>query len=93
MDITFLPLFRKFVKKQVPPFQLAIRDEVDSICAEPTLGEEKVGDLTGCQVYRFKYHKQEYLIAYSLGEESIAFWMIGTHENFYKDLKTYIGGK
>jgi hypothetical protein len=93
MEMTFAPPFRKFVKKQVPPFQLAIRDEVDKIFAEPTLGEEKVGDLAGYQVHKFMFHKQEYLIAYSLGEETITFWMIGTHENFYRDLKAYIGGK
>jgi len=93
MEMAFKSPFKKFVKKQVPPFKLAIKDEVDKIYAEPTLGEEKVGDLTGYQVHKFMYHSQEFLIAYSMGEEAIIFWMIGTHENFYRDLKAYIGGK
>jgi len=93
MNITFSPLFRKFVKKQVPPFQLAIKDEVDRVCEEPTIGEEKVGDLAGYRVHKFKFHTQEYLVAYLRREKTITFFMIGTHENFYRDLKAYIGGK
>ena len=89
MEKLFAPAFRRFVKKQSLPLQLAIQDEVDAIGDNPGIGEEKKGDLTGFQVHKFKFHKQEYLIAYKVAEANLIFAMIGTHENFYRDLKKY----
>jgi hypothetical protein len=87
--------FAQFVKKQSKPFQAAIEDEVLLICEKPELGELKVGDLAGIRVYKFKFNRQEYLIAYSRHAETIEillidFYKIGTHENFYTELKKYL---
>jgi mRNA-degrading endonuclease RelE of RelBE toxin-antitoxin system len=87
--------FTQFVKKQSKPFQAAIEDEVLLISENPELGELKVGDLAGIRVYKFKFNRQEYLIAYSLHAETIEillldFYKIGTHENFYTELKKYL---
>ncbi|MDP2754872.1 MAG: type II toxin-antitoxin system RelE/ParE family toxin [Nitrospirota bacterium] len=37
----------------------------------------------------FNYN-QEYLIAYKPQNDWIVFYMTGTHENFYRELKHYI---
>jgi mRNA-degrading endonuclease RelE of RelBE toxin-antitoxin system len=89
MEKLFAPAFRRFVKKQSLPLQLAIQDEVDGIGDNPGIGEEKKGDLTGFRVHKFRFHQQEYLIAYEVTKANLIFVMIGTHENFYRDLKKY----
>ena len=53
MGLLFKAPFRKFVKKQSRPFQLAIEDEVENILSNPDIGEVKKGDLSG-----FKVHKK-----------------------------------
>ena len=89
MEKLFAPAFRRFVKKQPLPLQLAIQDEVDGIGDNPGIGEEKEGDLTGFRVHKFRFHQQEYLIAYKAAKVNLIFVMTGTHENFYHDLKKY----
>ena len=90
MDKFYKPLFRKFVKKQTRPFQLAIEDEIEEIFAEPHLGETKTGDLTGFRIHKFSYHKRMFLIAYRLEDLGIVFFKAGPHENFYRELKKYL---
>ena len=82
--------FRKFVKKQRRPFQLAIEDEVEKILNIPEAGVFKKGDLSGFRVHKFMLKKQEYLIAYRIQKEDIVFYLIGTHENFYRELRRYM---
>ncbi|PKN60777.1 MAG: hypothetical protein CVU53_01415 [Deltaproteobacteria bacterium HGW-Deltaproteobacteria-11] len=89
MNKMFAPAFRRFVKKQSLPLQLAIQDEVDDIGNNPGIGEEKKGDLTDFRVHKFRFHQKEYLIAYEVAKANLIFVMIGTHENFYRDLKKY----
>lgn len=90
MNAYFKNPFRKFVKKQNRPFQLAIEDEVEKISRGEEIGELKKGDLAGFQVHKFKFKGQEYLTAYQTQGDDIVFYMIDTHENFYRDLKRYI---
>lgn len=90
MNILYKPPFKKFVKKQSRAFQLAIEDAVEGVINNPDMGEVKKGDLSGFRVHKFKFQRQEYLIAYKTGGNSIAFYMIGTHENFYRELKQYL---
>lgn len=89
MDVFYKNAFKKFVKKQNRPFQLVIEDEVEKISKEPEMGELKKGDLSEFRAHKFKFKAQEYLIAYKYSEEDIIFYMIGTHENFYRELKRY----
>ena len=90
MEIFYKPPFRKFVKKQTRSFQLVIEDEVEEITISPDMGKSKKGDLTGFRVHKFSYGKQKILIAYRFKEAAIVFFMIGTHENFYRELKRYL---
>jgi ParE-like toxin of type II bacterial toxin-antitoxin system len=92
--------FNQYVKKAHKPLQLAIEDAVEDICANPSIGELKVGDLAEIRVYKFKFNRQEYLIAYkqqtdqenNIGVELllIDFYKVGSHENFYDELKKYL---
>jgi len=90
MAILFKPPFRKFVKEQSRPFQLAIEDEVDSILNDPDIGEVKKGDLSGFKVHKFNFKGQQFLIAYLSENNNIILYMIGSHENFYLKLKRYL---
>lgn len=63
-----------------------------AIATNSELGELKKGDLGRVQVYKFKINNQDMLLAYSLKPDRIAptvleLLSIGTHENFYTDLK------
>jgi mRNA-degrading endonuclease RelE of RelBE toxin-antitoxin system len=82
--------FKKFVKKQTRPFQLAIEDEVEKVLKNPGIGVEKSGDLVNVRVHKFKFHKQEYLMAYRVYEKNLFFYSIGVHENFYRNLKRHL---
>lgn len=82
--------FRKFVKKQTRAFQLAIEDEVQKIMTVPDLGEAKIGDLVGFRVHKFSFGRKKFLIAYRLQGEEMVFFTIGSHENFYRELKKYL---
>jgi hypothetical protein len=100
MRANFKPLFRQFVKKAHRPLQLAIEDAVEDICAAPDLGEAKIGDLAGIRVYKFRFNRQEFLVAYrppgKARQESapeflvIDFYQVGPHERFYERLKRYL---
>ena len=58
----------------------------------PLLGARKKGDLSDVLVHKFKLTKQETLLAYCYeeaeeAEETITLLALGSHENFYRDLK------
>ena len=78
------------MKKLPRPFQLAIEDEIGKIYKNPSIGEEKSGDLTGFRVHKFTFRRQEYLIAYREQSGSITAYMTDARENFYKNLKRYV---
>ncbi|MCF8131111.1 MAG: type II toxin-antitoxin system RelE/ParE family toxin [Deltaproteobacteria bacterium] len=90
MDVYFKSPFRKFVKKQARPFQLIIEDEVDKIVKNPGLGDLRKGDLAGFRVHKFYYQDRIFLISYRLRESELNFFTVGTHENFYRELKRYV---
>ncbi len=90
MDTFYKPPFKKFVKKQARPLQLSIEDEIEKIIENPSMGETKKGDLQGYRVHKFTFKKQRFLIAYRILEAEIIFYMVGSHENFYRNLKQYL---
>jgi hypothetical protein len=63
---------------------------VRSIFNNPTIGEMKVGDLQGIQVYKFKSNKQQILLAYEVINSTLYLYTFGSHENFYRELKKYM---
>lgn len=90
MNVSYKSAFRRFVKKQSRPFQLVIEDEAERILKDPETGEAKKGDLAGFRVHKFAFRNQKYLMAYKTQGNDIIFYMIDTHENFYRELKRYI---
>ncbi len=66
MNVNYKLSFSKYIKKARKPLQLAIEDSVEVICDKPEIGDKKVGDLEGIRVYKFRFNRQEYLIAYQL---------------------------
>lgn len=72
--------------KRLNPNQKAEVDEV-AIVEDPTLGEAKKGDLVGVFVYKFDCVGRRFLLAYEYDPETRCLLLVGTHENFYRDLK------
>ena len=64
-----------------------VDEAVHKIVAEPTIGETKKGDLLGVRVYKFKINKQEILLSYRAGHDELLLVALGSHENFYRDMK------
>lgn len=90
MLISYKPPFKKFVKKQTRSFQLVIEDEVETIIQNPLTGEGKKGDLSGFRIHKFSYQGQKFLFSYVIQTGEIVFFTIGSHENFYRELKKYL---
>jgi len=65
-------------------------DQIRKIIDDPAIGSEKKGDLRGVYVHKFKIQVAEYLLAYRFLGEDLELLMIGPHENYYRDLKSYL---
>jgi mRNA-degrading endonuclease RelE of RelBE toxin-antitoxin system len=82
--------FEQKVKK-MPGQEKKILDlEIRRIAENPSLGEEKKGDLRGVRVHKFKLKTSQYLLAYRKVGEDLELVMIGPHDNYYRDLKQYL---
>lgn len=83
------PTFKKAVKKLHKNQKADLDDAIRKLMKEPCLGEMKKGDLSFLRVYKFKMVKQLTLLGYSYEDGSITLELIalGSHENFYRDVK------
>jgi mRNA-degrading endonuclease YafQ of YafQ-DinJ toxin-antitoxin module len=92
MQIVFYPAFERVVKKLHPNAKQDLDKAVRELIENPLAGELKKGDLNGTRVYKFKMVRQLTLLAYIYDEtgESIILLALGSHENFYRDLKKEI---
>lgn len=88
-DITVLqmPAFKRVYKKLSAGQQTAVDDAVRLIVANPEIGAAKKGDLAGVHVYKFPLNRQEMLLAYEWDPTTRVLLLLGSHENFYRDLK------
>ncbi|MBL4589969.1 MAG: type II toxin-antitoxin system RelE/ParE family toxin, partial [Alphaproteobacteria bacterium] len=79
----------KIVKKLHKNQKKDLDEAVQEIINNTSIGDEKVGDLSGVSVYKFKMVKQLTLLAYKYEDQTITLTLLalGTHENFYRDLK------
>ena len=88
MRLLVTPTFERAVKKLNRQQKALLDKAVRDIAVTPAVGEFKVGDLKGIQVYKFKMGNQQCLLSYrQLDREVISLLMVGPHENFYRDLK------
>ena len=92
LKILVTPSFARIAKKLHAKDKKIMDQAVNDIADDPTLGEEKKGDLSGVFVHKFKLNNQETLLAYRLNPdkrapEEIVLLAVGPHENFYLQLK------
>jgi len=84
--------FKKLKEKQL---KVAYREALVKISADPyNAGERKLGDLSGIYCRDVYYNKINYEIAYRIYEENgklVVIILAGTRENFYQELKRYMG--
>lgn len=83
--------FEKKIKKFNKKEKHELDSEIKLILQTPSIGTEKKGDLRGIFVHKFNLQNQPYLLAYRfVDDESLELIMIGPHENYYRNLKTYL---
>lgn len=82
--------FGKKVKKFKKKEKLELDNAVKEIAKNPSIGTEKKGDVRGIFVYKFKISNTEFLLSYRIVGEDIELIAIGPHENYYRDLKSYL---
>ena len=80
---------KRFSKKQKTILDKQIRNIIDT----PSIGQEKRGDLRGVFVHKFKIASIQYLLSYRYRTNILELIMIGPHENYYRDLSTYLKGR
>ena len=82
--------FERRVKKLSPGHKAVLDAQVRRIVADPSLGEQKKGDLQVVFVHKFHLDKTLYLLAYRYTEDLLELVMLGPHQNYYKQLKNYL---
>ena len=82
--------FENKVKKLSKQEKELLDDEIRRIADDPLIGDEKKGDLRSIYVHKFKIKSLQYLLSYRMIKSDIELIMIGPHENYYKDLKSYL---
>jgi hypothetical protein len=82
--------FERKVKKFNQKEKTDLDTEIKKIVQTPSIGIEKKGDLRGIFVHKFKIKTTLYLLSYRLVPDGLELIMIGVHENYYRDLKSYL---
>lgn len=82
-------VFKRRVKKLNVNEKKSLDNAVKAIIDDTEIGNLKIGDLSGIRVYKYKHKAQQHLLAYQIKDEGLILSLIalGTHENFYRDLK------
>lgn len=79
-------MFMRAYRRLHPNQKADVDDAVADIARDPTIGEPKKGDLAGGFVYKFKCNGQLTLLAYEYDPGTLLLILLGSHENFYRDL-------
>jgi len=81
--------FGRQYKKLQDNVAVDVDNAVAEIAGNPEKGEQKKGDLSELRVHKFHSHGQLYLLGYTVDGEVRLIYLeaVGTHENFYRDLK------
>ena len=89
MQILQYPAFQRVVKKLHANAKCDLDNALKKLMHNPMTGDLKKGDLNGVRVYKFQMVHQLTLLAYKYDEpdESLTLLALGSHENFYRDLK------
>lgn len=92
LAVKTIPSFDRVLKKLHAKDKKIVDEAVRAVANDPSIGEEKRGDLVGVFVHKFKLNNQESLLAYLLHPDKLApdtcvLIAVGPHENFYTQLK------
>lgn len=79
--------FRRAYKRLHPNQKADVDEAVQAIVTDPSLGDAKKGDLAGVYVFKFKCNGQPALLAYEYDPATRLLLLLGSHENFYRELK------
>ena len=82
--------FEKRIRRMHKQEKEVLDREIRNISEDPSIGEEKRGDLRGIFVHKFRIKAAEYLLAYRMVGEDLELIMMGPHENYYRDLTKYL---
>ena len=83
-------IFENKAKKFSKQEKELLDGEIKKIAENPLIGEEKKGDLRDIYVYKFKLKSLQYLLSYRMMKADLELIMIGPHENYYRELKSYL---
>ena len=83
-------IFENKIKKFSKQEKEILDEEIKRIIKNPLVGEEKKGDLRGVYIHKFKIKSIQYLLSYRMINDGLELIMIGPHENYYRDLKSYL---
>lgn len=87
VEVTQTSAFARTYKKLHLPQKKDVDRAVEVIVSNPLVGDAKRGDLSGVYVYKFKSQTELFLLAYEFDPQTRHLLLLGTHENFYRDLK------
>ena len=82
--------FEKKIKRYNKQEKTKLDNEIKKIIRNPSIGIPKKGDLKGIFIHKFKIEAALYLLSYRMVTDGLELIMIGTHENYYRDLKSYL---
>ena len=87
VSVTQSTVFARAYKKLHQQQKQDVDKAVEVIVSDPLEGETKRGDLAGVYVYKFKSQNQLVLLAYEFDPKTRHLLLLGSHENFYRELK------
>ncbi|MEN8164858.1 MAG: type II toxin-antitoxin system RelE/ParE family toxin [Acidobacteriota bacterium] len=90
MQIVQSGLFKKTVRRFHQQEKLVLDKQIRKVLKDPAIGQEKMGDLRGVFVHKFKIHSTQYLLSYRITGDYLELIMIGPHENYYRDLSNFL---
>ena len=90
MELVQTRQFKQTVKKLTSKQKEELDKAIKTIMDNPFIGQQKKGDLDFLWVYKFRMNNQLTLLAYSYEEQIITLTLLalGSHENFYRDIKS-----
>ncbi len=91
MEIQQSRLFERQLKKLHDNQRRDVEGAMHEVIENPGGGIHKTGDLAGMRVHKFHMVRQLTLLAYEYDEKAdiLRFAAVGSHENFYRDLKKH----
>ena len=87
VEVTQTSAFARTYKKLHLQQKKDVDTAIEVIVSNPLVGDAKRVDLSGVYVYKFKSQTQLLLLAYGFDPQTRHLLVLGTHENFYRDLK------